>query len=77
MAKVKGAEKEKDSLAKGEQLKAEEQRPTSVSGSPARPKVEDPIPNGDGCQPHGRSAQGAGESAATLINEATVLLKTL
>ena len=77
VAKVKGAEKEKDSLAKGEQLKAEEQRPTSVSGSPARPKVEDPIPNGDGGQPHGRSAQGAGESAATLINEATVLLKTL
>ena len=31
----------------------------------------------DGGQPHGRSAQGAGESAATLINEATVLLKTL
>jgi hypothetical protein len=44
VAKVKGAEKEKDSPAKGEQLKAEEQGPTSVSGSPARPKVEDPIP---------------------------------
>ena len=44
VAKVKGAEKGKDSPAK-EQLKAEEQGPTVASGSPARPKVEDSIPN--------------------------------
>ena len=65
VAKVKGAEKEKDSLAKGEQLKAEEQRPTSVSGSPARPKVEDPIPNGDGGQPHGGSRRLMGVNRAS------------
>ena len=67
---------EKGSDAVGSVVKPEDAAPTPTPGKPSI--VEGSIPNGSGGQPgHAIGGSTSAESATTLLNEATVLLKSL